>query len=63
MNLDTTINIEGTKSLMFLYLQHQAVISINNIKAIDNTKAINDTEEDLENVQAQRLHNRGNHQV
>ena len=57
-NHDAAIDIEGAESLMSLHLQQrQAATSVHEIEAVD------DTEEDLENVQAQRLRNRGSCKV
>jgi hypothetical protein len=42
---------------MSLHLQQQAATSVH------DTEAVDDTEEDLENVQAQRSRNRGNRKV
>jgi hypothetical protein len=49
--------MEGAESLMSLHLQRQAATSVHEIEAVD------DTEEDLENVEAQRSRNRGNCKV
>jgi len=56
-NHDAAIDIEGAESLMFLHLQQQAATSIH------DTEAVDDTEQDLENVQAQRSRNRGSCKV